>query len=54
MLEDSLALKHILEQKNIPHWIDIWGNDVNHDWPWWHRMLPYFLDKLELPAYSPP
>ena len=54
MLDDARALKHILEQKGIPHWIDFWGNDVNHDWPWWHKMLPYFLDKLELPAYSPP
>jgi esterase/lipase superfamily enzyme len=52
MLADTLALKHILAQKNIPHLVDIWGNDVNHDWPWWHKMLPYFLDKLELPAYA--
>lgn len=54
MLADTLALKHILEQKGIPHWIDIWGHDVNHDWPWWHKMLPHFLGKLELPVYSPP
>ena len=54
MLADTLALQHILEQKDIPHWIDIWGHDVNHDWPWWHKMLPYFLNKLQLPAYSPP
>ena len=52
MLADTLALKRILEQKDIPHWIDIWGNDVNHDWPWWLKMLPYFLDRLELPAYA--
>jgi len=52
MLADSLALKHILEQKGIPHWVDIWGSDVNHDWPWWHKMLPYFLDMLEPPAYT--
>jgi len=54
MLDDARALKHILDEKGIPHWIDFWGHDVNHDWPWWHKMLPYFLDKLELPAYSPP
>lgn len=54
MLRDTLALKQILEQKEIPHWIDIWGYDVNHDWPWWRKMLPYFLDRLKLPAYSPP
>jgi esterase/lipase superfamily enzyme len=54
MLADTLALKQILEQKGIPHWIDIWGYDVNHDWPWWHKMLPYFLDTLNLPVYSSP
>ena len=53
MLEDTLTLKRILEQKNIPHLIDIWGGDVNHDWPWWQKMLPYFLEKLDLPVYSP-
>jgi esterase/lipase superfamily enzyme len=52
MLADTHELERILEQKDIPHWIDIWGGDVNHDWPWWHKMLPYFLEKLQLPAYS--
>jgi esterase/lipase superfamily enzyme len=53
MLADTRALKQILDQKGIPNWIDIWGYDVNHDWPWWHKMLPYFLDSLNLPAYNP-
>ncbi len=35
MLADTLALKHILEEKKVPAWIDIWGHDVDHDWPWW-------------------
>ncbi len=52
MLADTLALKHILEAKGIPHWVDIWGHDVNHDWPWWQRMLPHFLNHLKLPVYS--
>lgn len=46
MLESTYALKKILESKNIPAWIDIWGYDVNHDWPWWHKQLPYFLGKI--------
>lgn len=46
MLVDTLALKRILEQKGVNAWIDIWGYDVNHDWPWWNRMLPYFLSKI--------
>ena len=52
MIADSNALKQILEAKNIPHWVDFWGYDVNHDWPWWRKMLPYFLDNLDLPPYS--
>jgi esterase/lipase superfamily enzyme len=54
MIRDTSALKQILEQKEIPHRVDFWGYDVNHDWPWWHKMMYYFLDRLELPAYSPP
>lgn len=48
MLADTLALKRVLEQKHIPHWVDIWGYDVNHDWPWWRKMMPYFLSHLDL------
>lgn len=42
----SRKMAGILASKGIPHWLDIWGKDVNHDWPWWRRMLPYFLEKL--------
>lgn len=52
MIADSHAIKQILEAKEIPHWVDFWGYDVNHDWPWWRKMLPYFLDNLDLPSYS--
>ena len=48
MLADAHALKNILEARQIPAWIDIWGNDVNHDWPWWREMMPYYLEKIEL------
>jgi esterase/lipase superfamily enzyme len=47
MLTDARELKAILDEKKVPCWVDIWGFDVNHDWPWWRRMMPYFLGKLE-------
>ncbi len=47
ILGDTLQMKRILEEKGLPCWIDIWGSDVNHDWPWWRKMLPYFLAKLK-------
>lgn len=48
MLEDTHALKRILEAKNIPAWIDFWGHDVDHDWPWWRKKMSYFLMHLKL------
>ena len=27
-------------------WVDVWGNDVNHDWPWWYKQADYFLPYL--------
>jgi esterase/lipase superfamily enzyme len=46
MNADILELKRILESKGVPAWIDLWGYDVNHDWPWWRKQLPYFLGRL--------
>jgi esterase/lipase superfamily enzyme len=48
MVADAHELKVVLERKNIPAWVDIWGYDVFHDWPWWQKMLPYFLGKMDL------
>ena len=47
--EDPSAAKRmsdILNSKGIQHWLDLWGNDIRHDWPTWRQMLPYFLSKL--------
>jgi esterase/lipase superfamily enzyme len=34
----------ILNNKGIPHELDIWGEDITHDWPTWRKMLPYFIE----------
>ncbi|MCI0434203.1 MAG: hypothetical protein L0271_11290 [Gemmatimonadetes bacterium] len=44
--EASARLAHLLASKGIPHELDFWGHDVNHDWPWWRRMLPHWLGRL--------
>src|SRR4029079_3449345 len=39
--ERSKQLSNILKSKDIPHHLELWGADVNHDWPWWRKMLPH-------------
>ena len=44
--ESTRQLKDIFERKGIHLWVDLWGHDVNHDWPWWYRQVEYFLPWL--------
>lgn len=46
----SQQLADMLKAKKIPHWLDMWGYDVKHDWPWWYKAVPYYLDHL----FGPP
>jgi len=46
--EASRRLSAMLDSKEIPHWLDIWGHDVRHDWPAWRQMLPYHLGRMGL------
>ncbi|MBQ8893786.1 MAG: esterase family protein [Clostridia bacterium] len=44
--DTTFRLKEIFDQKGIGIWVDVWGTDVNHDWPWWHKQVTYFVPKL--------
>ena len=35
-----------LVEKGIPAWVDYWGFDVSHDWPWWFKQVSYFVPEL--------
>jgi esterase/lipase superfamily enzyme len=43
---ETAQVANILKSKAIPHYHEVWGRDVHHDWPTWRTMLPLFLDKL--------
>ena len=45
-IEDTRALERVFLEKGIPAWVDFWGHDVDHDWPWWYRQMNYFLGRL--------
>jgi esterase/lipase superfamily enzyme len=42
----SRNLSKMLDRLNIPHVLELWGHDVSHDWPWWRKMLPHFIDRM--------
>ena len=44
--ETSFRLREIFFEKGINVWVDIWGHDVQHDWPWWYKQVAYFVPKL--------
>ncbi len=46
MLRDTREMKDIMARHNVPVWIDFWGLDVAHDWPWWRKQIVYFIPKV--------
>jgi esterase/lipase superfamily enzyme len=42
----SVRLVDALQAQGVPATLDLWGTDVDHDWPTWRTMLPLFLDRL--------
>ena len=44
--ETTRRIQEICQEKGIQLWVDFWGWDVNHDWPWWHKQVAYFLPYL--------
>lgn len=44
--ETTLRLRDICQEKGVHVWVDVWGHDVNHDWPWWYKMVEYHVPHL--------
>lgn len=43
-IRSTRRLDGVLRSKGINAWVDYWGYDSCHDWPWWRKQLVYFLD----------
>jgi esterase/lipase superfamily enzyme len=41
--EANRRFSQVLWDKGIWHDLQIWGTDINHDWPTWRMMLPYII-----------
>jgi esterase/lipase superfamily enzyme len=40
---ENERLAQIMAAKQIPYWLDVWGNHTGHDWPWWQQMSAKFF-----------
>ena len=46
LLESTRRLDEVCCRKGIHTRFEYWGLDVNHDWPWWHKMVKTYLPWL--------
>ncbi len=44
--ESTYQMRDILADRQIPAWVDVWGWDCAHDWPWWYKQTAYFVPYL--------
>lgn len=46
LLESTRKLDTVCAQKGIHARFEYWGLDVAHDWPWWFKMVDYYVPQL--------
>ena len=46
LLASTRNLQRVCEQKGIHARFEYWGNDVDHDWPWWYKMVDLYVPQL--------
>lgn len=44
--EANRRFSAVLNNKSIPHKLEVWGNDIHHDWSTWRKMLPEILNRV--------
>ena len=44
--ETTRQVKEQFDRLGVNLWVDFWGHDVNHDWDWWYKQVPYFMPYL--------
>jgi esterase/lipase superfamily enzyme len=46
LLASTRRLQSILESKGIHARFEYWGHDVDHDWPWWYKMVELYAPEF--------
>lgn len=45
-LPGARRLAGLLAERQIPHELDVWGEDSAHDWPWWQPQIAHHLPRF--------
>ena len=46
LVESTRRLDTVMCQKGIHARFEYWGYDVDHDWPWWYKMVAVYVPQL--------
>lgn len=46
LVDSTRWLESVLRNKGINARIEYWGYDVDHDWPWWYKMVEHYVPQL--------
>jgi esterase/lipase superfamily enzyme len=46
LLASTRRLDEVLRNKGIHAQVDYWGLDVDHDWPWWYKMVAHYVPQF--------
>ena len=42
-LPETMAMAHALRSRGLRFGLDVWGDEVSHEWTWWRRQLVHHL-----------
>ena len=46
LLESTRRLQAVMDPMNVGARFEYWGYDVDHDWPWWFKMVEHYVPQL--------
>jgi esterase/lipase superfamily enzyme len=46
LLHSTRRLEDVMRDKGIHAQVDYWGYDVDHDWPWWYKMVAHYAPRF--------
>ena len=46
LIDSTRWLENVMQRKGIHAQVEYWGHDVDHDWPWWYKMVEHYVPQF--------